>query len=243
MNKEKPTNFIVTITPSVSVNEILDVPYYGKNYDLETSIDPVWFKQIKVVNYYLICTSFLLDFTVKDTVTEVHDCFLPDLLRVLEDLGNKTNRTFNVNTSELIFWYGDNDEHLCSCRVKNNKLIIDSNPNAENLQLKVDINDRLKKSIYVLINAGAMDHYFVRYDTIKSFYKHTIENQKTDIINESDTKRTIDMKTEENTKPVEQVTDQLLEPPKVEQVTDQNLEPPERKYKKIKLDYDDFARC
>ncbi|AYV75753.1 MAG: hypothetical protein Terrestrivirus3_22 [Terrestrivirus sp.] len=273
MNKEKPTKFLVTITPSVSVNEILDLPYYGKNYDLETSIDPIWFKQIKVIDdHNLNCTYFSLDFTVKDTVVEVHDCFLPDLLWVLEDLGNKTNRQFSVNTPELTFWYGNDEEHFCSCRVINNNFIInDSNPNAETLQsilsklnndilcidsslnaeIKIEPNTRspqesvkwnkddsldikkqnahkiavLRGGVIGLLADG--DLYIAsKLDDPVETYNKIIE----DIINEMDMDHTMDIVTEENIKPVEQVTKNILEPP-------------ERKYKKIKLDYDDFTRC
>jgi len=203
MNKEKNTYFNITITPSVTVEEIIDMPFFGKNYDLESSINPTWFKQIKVLDQHTFLdgkqtsyTIFSLDFTIKDTIKDIHDRFLPDLLCVLEDLGNKTNKKFTVNTGDLTFWYGDKYEHFCSCKVVNNKLIIiDSNSNATNTQ----------------------EVQSVTYKPIKSN-----KDDPLDIINKTNTNRIVNMETEENTK---------------------LIQPPERKYKKIKLDYDDFTRC
>jgi len=112
-------SFKLTITPNVTIGEILDYPYYGKTYDLDASIDPTWFKQTKITQENDF-TTLEVDFSISETEAEIHDCFLPDLLWVLEDLGKHNGKKYIVNSEPLSVDCGKN----ITCVVKNGVLFI-----------------------------------------------------------------------------------------------------------------------
>lgn len=130
----KPTSFRVFITPQVTLNELIDAPYYKKNYELEAGIDSSWFEQTLITqNDSTNTTELMVDFTVRDTYSEIDDCFLTDLLWVIEDLGKKTKRKFVVNSETLTYGYDHDDgPKVFSCCVNNNKIF------TETLDVKTD---------------------------------------------------------------------------------------------------------
>lgn len=123
MDIHKP--FKVTISPNITRDQI---PTYYR--DSPAWIDSNWFKQIEMTQHNRGSaeqyTELEVNFSVPESEWEIHDCFVPGFMAIINQLEMKSGKKYTVNSTHHVV----SGKHVltgkvvkASVQIVNNKII------------------------------------------------------------------------------------------------------------------------